>query len=85
MDIEAILEMYEDDYNPSSTVPGPRNMYAKGQLVQPSGDGSRPGYRGDLVEPNIRLRDNGNAYDVEVGRGTDKTGKKIFFRKSFNL
>ena len=26
MDIEAILEMYEDDYNPSSTVPGPRNM-----------------------------------------------------------
>jgi preprotein translocase subunit SecE len=26
MDIEAILEMYEDDYNPSSKVPGPRNM-----------------------------------------------------------
>ena len=25
-DIEAILEMYEDDYNPSSKVPGPRNM-----------------------------------------------------------
>jgi hypothetical protein len=24
--IEKILEMYEDDYNPSSTVPGPRNM-----------------------------------------------------------
>jgi hypothetical protein len=37
MDIEAILEMYEDDYNPSSTVPGPRNMYAGGQLVQPGG------------------------------------------------
>jgi len=46
MDIEAILEMYEDDYNPSSTVPEPRNMYAQGQLVQPNADGSRPGYSG---------------------------------------
>jgi len=46
-DIESILEKYEDDYNPSSTVPGPRNMYAQGQLVQPSGDGSRPGYAGE--------------------------------------
>ena len=46
MDIEAILEMYEDDYNPSSKVPGPRNMYNQGQLVQPSDDGSRPGYNG---------------------------------------
>ena len=46
MDIEAILEMYEDDYNPSSTVPGPRNMYNQGQLVQPNADGSRPGYSG---------------------------------------
>ena len=44
--IEKILEMYEDDYNPSSTVPGPRNMYAGGQLVSPSVDGSRPGYDG---------------------------------------
>jgi len=25
-DIESILEMYEDDYNPSAMVPGPRNM-----------------------------------------------------------
>ena len=49
MDIEKILEMYEDDYNPSSTVPGPRNMYAQGQLVSPSVDGSRPGYNGDNV------------------------------------
>jgi hypothetical protein len=47
MDIETILEMYEDDYNPSSMVPGPRNMYAQGQLVQPNADGSRPGYSGE--------------------------------------
>ena len=40
-DIESILEMYEDDYNPSSTVPGPRNMYA---------DSMRPGfYKGESV------------------------------------
>jgi hypothetical protein len=34
MDIEAILEMYEDDYNPSSTVPGPRNMYKYAGIVK---------------------------------------------------
>ena len=40
MDIEEILEMYEDDYNPSSMVPGPRNM----------ADSMRPGfYRGESV------------------------------------
>jgi len=46
MDIEAILYTLEDDYNPSSMVPGPRNMYNQGQLVQPNADGSRPGYSG---------------------------------------
>ena len=40
--IETILEMYEDDYNPSSKVPGPRNMYDGGQLVSNTVDGSRP-------------------------------------------
>ena len=64
---------------------GGRAGYNAGQLVTPSIDGSRPGYRGTKVEDNIRLRDNGNAYDVEVGRGKDKTGKRIFFRKSFHL
>ena len=61
------------------------NKAGGGMLVQPGFGGTRQGYKGTLVEPNIRLRENGNAYDVEVGRGTDKTGKKIFFRKSFNL
>ena len=32
MDIEKILEMYEDDYNPSSMVPGPRNMADGGRI-----------------------------------------------------
>ncbi len=59
MDIEAILEMYEDDYNPSSKVPGPRNMYNQGQLVQPNADGSRPGYNGqdkNLTEKQTKLK-----------------------------
>ena len=33
MDIEKILFMYEDDYNPSSKVPGPRNMYKYAGIV----------------------------------------------------
>ena len=32
--IESILEMYEDDYNPSSMVPGPRNMYKYAGIVK---------------------------------------------------
>ena len=79
MDIEAILEMYEDDYNPSSTVPGPRNMYNQGQLVQPSGDGSRPGYAGDPVESNIRSSPTGNSYEVNIQRGPQIFNKT--FRK----
>jgi hypothetical protein len=43
--IDKMQVMYGDK-DPSSTVPGPRNMFADGQLVRPSGDGSRPGYQG---------------------------------------
>ena len=35
--IETILEMYEDDYNPSSKVPGPRNMYGDGGITEGKG------------------------------------------------
>jgi len=37
MDIEKILTMYEDDYNPSSMVPGPRNMADGGVIGKPGG------------------------------------------------
>jgi len=55
-DIEKILYTFEDDYNPSSMVPGPRNMYASGQLVQNTVDGSRPGYSGSdkYITPSRR-------------------------------
>jgi len=32
MDIEEILYTFEDDYNPSSKVPGPRNMNQGGRM-----------------------------------------------------
>ena len=54
-------------------------MFANGQLVQPSDDGSRPGYGGTKVDNNIQLRNNGNAFDVEIQRGPE------VFRKSFNI
>ena len=80
-DIEAILEMYEDDYNPSSKVPGPRNMYNQGQLVQPNADGSRPGYSGDA----IKLPDSPDAGTKAVGGGvyevTSKKGFKTYYAK----
>ena len=64
-DIEKILYTFEDDYNPSSTVPGPRNMYNQGQLVQPSGDGSRPGYSG-LPDFITKSGSKTNPYRVKV-------------------
>ena len=46
--------------DPSSMVPGPRNMYNQGQLVQNTNDGSRPGYQGPKYSsshgtPGVRL------------------------------
>ena len=53
-------------------------MAGGGMLVQPSADGSRPGYRGKRkkLEDNIQVRD--NTYEVEVKRGD------TYYRKSFN-
>jgi len=49
--IETILEMYEDDYNPSSTVPGPRNMANGGVIGKPGGlVKENIGYYGKTIE-----------------------------------
>ena len=92
MDIEAILEMYEDDYNPSSTVPGPRNMYASGQLVSNTVDGSRPGYAGDdFVNLNDIKKYNKNLLDksIFVSTAPGKTGANqadpVTLRNIFNV
>jgi len=72
-DIEKILYTFEDDYNPSSMVPGPRNMYNQGQLVQPNADGSRPGYGG---KPLSTKSIGGGVYEV-----TYKGGTKTYYGK----
>ena len=43
--INQIKDMYNDQ-DPRPMAQGSRNMYAGGQLVKPSVDGSRPGYAG---------------------------------------
>ena len=90
--IETILEMYEDDYNPSSTVPGPRNMYNQGQLVQPNADGSRPGYAGDdFVNLNDIKKYNKNLLDKSIfvstapGRTGANQADPVTLRNIFNV
>ena len=65
-------EAYKDfmDRNP---------MAGGGMLVQPSVDGSRPGYAGKSIDRNIRLTETGNAYEVAVQRGPQIFNKT--FRK----
>ena len=53
--------------------PGPRNMYAGGQLVQNTVDGSRPGY-GGKYGTNIRKSSTSNSFEVQIIRG----GKKFY-------
>jgi len=63
-DIEKILYTFEDDYNPSSMVPGPRNMNQGGSIGKPGG----------LVEDGVtmygvELRDGGKYRVGGVRRG----------------
>jgi len=78
MDIEEILYTFEDDYNPSSMVPGPRNMYSQGQLVQPNADGSRPGYAGEESADRINKIKN---YINKQGKVIDGYAFKEFLSK----
>ena len=87
-DIENILTMYEDDYNPSSKVPGPRNMYAGGRME--FGDGKRVVPEKITVQgvtyPNkntgsIYFNPRDDAFIVRLGR--DNSPNKIY--KSFSI
>ena len=94
-DIESILEMYEDDYNPGPRPmnQGPRNMYNQGQLVQPNADGSRPGYNGDdFVNVNDIKKYNKNLLDKSIivstapGRtGVNQLGDPVTLKNIFNV
>ncbi len=69
--IEKILNDFEDDFGPSSTVLESRPMFNDGgMLVQPSVDGSRPGYKEDKK----------NLYPRE--KGTDKYKLSEAYKKS---
>ena len=72
--IEEILEMYEDDFNPGPRpmAQEPRNMYAGGQLVRNTNNGSRPGYAGKpyldqakFIEEFTKQRIEGNKTTAE--------------------
>ena len=52
---------------PSSMDQEPRNMYNQGQLVQPTDDGSRPGYKSDDIEGVELIEDLKNKKD-KLGR-----------------
>ena len=64
-DIESILEMYEDDYNPSSMVPGPRNMANGGQII---------GKPGGVVEPGVMYY--GKTKKISNTKGLEKLVKQ---------
>ena len=81
-DIESILEMYEDDYNPDPRPmnQGPRNMYNQGQLVSNTVDGSRPGYAG------VKGQDRGAVQNLYDQFGKNKINKlsREKFGKNFD-
>jgi len=65
MDIEAILEMYEDDYNPSSMVPGPRNMYGDGGITEGKGANKGTFYLRIPNEDGVRINHSGTKFQME--------------------
>ena len=74
-DIESILEMYEDDYNPRAMVPGPRNMDQEPRI--PFGDGSITPVRNkskNIVGKNLKLLEEGKLYHLRLG-----ANKKVYF------
>ena len=68
MDIESILEMYEDDYNPSSMVPRPRNMNQGGRIPFDNG--------GDAVRLKALQAD----YDKFGKKELNKSAKTLGFK-----
>ena len=92
--IEKILNDFEDDFNPSSTVPESRPMFNDGgMLVKPNADGSRPGYSGerDFVNLNDIKKYNKNLLDKSIfvatapGRTGANQADPVTLRNIFNV
>ena len=90
--IKDLSAIYDDD-GPSATIQGSRPMFANGQLVRPSNDESRLGYKGDKVySDNYRTiyDKKTKLYSKKVGRDkkllTQNPGetKKQFFNRVSN-
>ena len=89
--IQDLSAIYDDD-GPSAVAPESRPMFANGQLVRPSNDGSRLGYKGDKVySDNYRTiyDKKTKLYSKKVGRDKklltqrpDETKKQFFNRVS---
>ena len=84
-DIEKILYTFEDDYNPSSKVPGPRNMDQEPRI--PFGDGSITPVRNkskNVVGEKLRLFNQDKLYHLRLGAdkknyyGTKEQLEEIF-------
>ena len=81
-DIESILEMYEDDYNPSAMAQEPRNMYNQGQLVSNTVDGSRPGYNGDRKTVHL-INETGNPNHSGIYKTTNTNTGSVSYRGGY--
>jgi hypothetical protein len=58
-------------------------MFANGQLVQPSNDGSRPGYNGDRKTVHL-VRETGNPNHSGIYRTTNTKTGSVSYRGQFN-
>jgi len=74
--IQDLSAVYDDD-GPSAMVPESRPMFNNGgMLVQPSNDGSRPGYKGNKTYP-FKRPDGKTDYRLGLDEDTGKFFKKI--------
>jgi len=65
MDIEEILYTFEDDYNPSSMVPGPRNMYGDGGITEGKKANKGTFYLRIPNEDGVRIAHSGTKFQME--------------------
>ena len=81
--IQDLSAIYDDD-GPSATVLESRPMFNDGgMLVQPSDDGSRPGYNGDRKTVHL-VKETGNPNHSGIYRTTNTKTGSVSYRGQFN-